>query len=224
MNNEFYVKGLENLNDKIDEIREIVFSLNDYNNKLLNKEYYFTFEVTRDALISFSVDESYGEIALFIDEVKVINQREFYLKKGVYQVKIVATLVENITINVKVKGFVKYYNKSTIKVLNGEDFSIIAVFSDDVLQIFQYTSEAVKIDEIETKNYDACLFENNLMVFYITEKGFVKKTYYIGLNTVVTEEQEIDNLSDVKCLIMEKWGYIFLKMALYTILMKKMEV
>ncbi len=205
MDREFIIKGLDILGEKIDSIRELSFSLNDMQEEL-SKEYFFTFEVAQSGYVCFYLDKPYGEISLFLEDVPVVENKEFYIKKGVYQVKILANLTQNETITIRVKGYVKYYNTSTIKVLNSDLYSAIAVYDRGELSLFRYNGEISLIDKISTPSYDFYLLNNCVILYYLTPNGFVKKSYLEDFTNSEQEEFALENLSEIKCCNEQKVG------------------
>ena len=64
MQNEILTLGLDSLNSKIENLREIYFSLNDYTTDLV-KTYFITFDAITDGFIKVSVKENQDKIITF---------------------------------------------------------------------------------------------------------------------------------------------------------------
>lgn len=208
---EFIIKGLNSLDEKIDSKREILFCLDDLSVSL-NKEYYFTFVVTQNGFVSISFNNIDGQITAFIDNIPLIINSEFYLKKGVYQVKVLAsfnTISQSIRVNVK--GSVKYYNTSYVKVLNLQNYSLIAIFKDEVLSLYKYTGDIILLETLSAKSYDYVVGLSEVYLCYVQDNVLKIKTYYDDLSSSAEQFIEIDNLAEVKCYFSEKLGLYILK-------------
>ena len=193
------------LKEKIENRREIYFSLNDYLSGL-DKVYYFTFVCNKSGYVKIKVKKPQEKIGLSINDVTIISDKEFYLKKGTYQVKVVANLLTEQTINIVVSGYVKYYDNAFVKVLNSTNYSVIAVQNLGEVSLYKYNGEIELIETISTSSFDFCLDTDEVVLFYLTDNGFVKKTYMQNFNASVVQETFVKNLSEIKCYNGQKVG------------------